>query len=305
MNHGRRAAGTTAVVLALAVAVATLCGGVFSRTAQAATAYRYWAYYVASGASWQYSQRGPAAEHPADGEVQGWRFAVQADSTGSLAPRTTPDFAKLCASTAAVAGQLRVGIVLDFGTAADAPAGEKPPAGVVTGCVHVPSGASGVAVLDAAVGTGQVRIGAGLICGIDGYPKSECAPAVNVSTPTPAATPTRVATPTGVATPSPTAVTPAAASARSATSAPSAAAPPESLRPAAESATPAVRTSVPGTADPSATDSATTSNPPATTLDSLPTDSGSHGLPVTAILGGVLVVCLGAAATWRGLARHR
>jgi len=295
-------------VLALAVAASILCG-VFSRTAQAATAYRYWAYYVANGVSWQYSQRGPAAEHPADGEVQGWRFAVQADSTGSLAPRTTPDFAKLCASTAAVAGQLRVGIVLDFGTAADAPAGEKPPAAVVTGCVHVPSGASGVAVLDAAVGTGQVRIGAGLICGIDGYPKSECAPAVNVSTPTlasppnpapsPAPNPASGAVPARTARPSLT--TPAASKTLTATAESGAtkAAPPSSAP--APAAVPGV--TEPST-DPSAVDSSAVSGPPVATLDSVATGKGSHHLPVMAILGGVLVVVLGAAAIWRGAVRR-
>src|SRR5476651_774577 len=117
--------------------------------ASAATAYRYWAYYVAHGTSWQYSERGPATEYPVDGEVQGWRFAVQVDAANGLLPRAAPDFATLCASTPAKAGELRVGVVIDFGLATDAPAHEKPPAEVVPGCVYVQDGATGAAVLQA------------------------------------------------------------------------------------------------------------------------------------------------------------
>ena len=162
---------------------ATLAAGALfgsARPAQAATADRYWAYFVASDTSWQYSQRGPATQYPVDGQVQGWRFAVQADGARNVAtPRRTPDFASLCATTGPVSGRLRVGVVLDFGTRSDAPADEIPPAGPVTGCVTVPDGATGLAVLDAAAGTAGVRIGtgsdAGLVCGIAGYPKAGCA----------------------------------------------------------------------------------------------------------------------------------
>jgi len=111
--------------------------------ARAATAYRYWAYYVAHRSSWQYATRGPATEYPVDGEVQGWRFAVQIDSGNGLEPRATPTFATLCASTPPKAGDIRVGVVLDFGLAADAPAHDHPPATVVPGCVSVPSGSTG------------------------------------------------------------------------------------------------------------------------------------------------------------------
>lgn len=162
-----------------------------SAPASASTAYRYWAFYLAHGSTWQYAQRGPASEYPADGDVEGWRFAVQADAASGLTPRDVPDFATLCASTPPKAGELRVGIVIDFGVAGDAPAHEPPPAGVVPGCVYVHDGASGAAVLQVAT---TVRIGtgsdAGLVCGIDGYPKTECGPAVTVaSTATPTAQP--------------------------------------------------------------------------------------------------------------------
>ena len=113
---------TRAAALGLA-ALAGCAAMVFALPAHAsaATAYRYWGYYIAHGTSWQYSQRGPASEYPADGEVQGWRFAVQADATSGLVPRAAPDFATLCATTPAKAGELRVGLVVDFGLATDAP----------------------------------------------------------------------------------------------------------------------------------------------------------------------------------------
>lgn len=186
MILGRRLAGAVMAALAIVVGVAG-----FAATAHAASAYRYWTYYIAAPgtSAWAYSQRGPAAEHPQDGEVQGWRFAIQADRSGGLTPRLSPDFAKLCGTQQAQSGKVRVGIVLDFGVAQDAPAGEHPPADVVTGCVQVADGASGVDVLDAAVGAANVRIGKGLICGINGYPRSECADVVAAPKPT-SATPT-------------------------------------------------------------------------------------------------------------------
>ncbi len=75
-------------------------------------------------------------------------------------------------------------MVVDFGLATDAPAHETPPAGVVPGCVYVHDGDTGADVLAAAA---AVRIGtgsdAGLVCGIDGYPKTECAVAVATHAP--------------------------------------------------------------------------------------------------------------------------
>jgi hypothetical protein len=216
VKPGRRFAGALVAALAIVVGASG-----FASTAHAATAYRYWTYYVAAPgtASWTYSQRGPASEHPQDGEVQGWRFAIQADRSGGLTPRLTPDFAKLCGTQAAQtaqAGRVRVGIVLDFGVADDAPAGERPPAGVVTGCVQVADGANGVDVLDAAVGAANVRIGQGLICGINGYPKSECADAVAApKPPSPKPAPSKSATqkpPATTAKPATTQVTTAASS---------------------------------------------------------------------------------------------
>jgi hypothetical protein len=266
--------------------------------ASAATAYRYWAFYVGHGSTWQYAQRGPASEYPADGDVEGWRFAIQTDAAGGLMPRDVPTFATLCATTPAKAGDIRVGLVIDFGAASDAPAHESPPAGVVPGCVYVHAGDTGAAVLQAAT---TVRIGtgvdAGLVCGIDGYPKTECAPSVAVtqaSTPAPSSRPTT--TPAAARTP-----TTAASPASTVLPAPSSAPPVPALttdRPAIDSASPvgSEPLAIGGSARSSVAASASAAA--ATSLAALKTSGGSR-VAVTAVLGGVLVVALAAAAVWR------
>lgn len=290
--YARRVASAAGAVLALVVVASCVLGLVPARRAEADTAYRYWAFYIANGATWNYSSRGPAAEHPADGEVQGWRFAVQLDRTGELAPRTTPTFDQLCASTPAVSGKLRVGLVLDFGTAADAPTGETRPAQIVNGCVQVASGASGADVLLAAVGAGHVRVGStGLVCGIDGYPKTECAPAVDISRTTQTPTPTTAPTTTAKATPA-------------ATHGDSTPTPTESTATQAKSSVPSELSSTAQvTSDSGASPSTAASDPQSVSgsvlpLSSLKTQksSTSHGFPLAAVAGALLVLGLGAAA---------
>ncbi|MGH8889378.1 MAG: SCO2322 family protein [Acidothermaceae bacterium] len=300
MTKGRRFASTALAVLAI-VAIAGSLVGIGSGTAQAATAYRYWAFYVASGSNWQYSQRGPAFEHPVDGEVQGWRFAVQAEAAGNLAPRTTPDFAKLCASTPAKQGDLRVGIVLDFGLASDAPTGEKPRAQVVSGCVQVASGSTGVDVLDAAVGASNVRIGNGLICGIDGYPKTECAAAVSapIATASPATAPTKsAATPAKSPAPKPPTVTPTPMP----TATPASTA--ETIRSSQPLAAPA---SAAAAAVPTTASALSSAGPAASSLPltSLNTAHKSSGFPAGTVIGAILVVALALGAALKTLAGRR
>jgi hypothetical protein len=303
-----RAAALGLVALAgYAAVVMTVTG-----QASAAAAYRYWAYYVAAPAtvahasSWQYSQRGPASEHPVDGEVQGWRFAVQTDAANGLLPGATPDFSVLCASTPAKPGDIRVGIVVDFGVARDAPAHEKPPAGVVRGCVNVNDEATGADVLAAAA---AVRIGtgsdAGLVCGIDGYPRTECAVAVAITpvppTATPSPTPARASPTTTPSTqqPSPTPDPPLSASTA-----------PVSPTPGNPPA--AISSTIPSDAAPVAA----TSAPPESSVPAAPTSppslatlrSNTHhgrGIAATTVAGIALIAILGAAAIWRTRARGR
>ncbi|MDQ1463081.1 MAG: hypothetical protein QOC73_22 [Actinomycetota bacterium] len=297
MTTARRRAGparVAAVALVTLVAVMALAG-----RAHAATAYRYWAYYVAHANSWQFSQRGPAAEYPVDGEVQGWRFAIQAEAGRGLAPRALPDFAKLCGATPVTSGQLRVGIVIDFGVSADAPAGERPPGTAVSGCVHVADGGSGADVLRAAAavrsGTGS---DGGLVCGIDGYPANECAAVVAAK---PAPTPTPTATGKAMPTATPLLTAPAKGTA------PVPAAASSTEVPAARSSTakPSTATSSPPpTPAASAPSNAISSSPP--TLASLRTAATRPDhFPVGAVVGAALVVAIGAGASWRARAGRR
>jgi len=311
MTLTRAAAFGLAALAACAAVVITVSG-----QASATTAYRYWTYYVTSphGTSWQYSQRGPASEYPVDGEVQGWRFAVQVDAGNGLLPRAAPDFATLCKSTPAKAGDLRVGIVIDFGLATDAPAHEKPPAGVVPGCLYVRDGKTGTDVLAAAA---AVRIGtgsdAGLVCGIDGYPKTECAvavavkPAAPVATPSP--TPSRASPHVTASSHAPT--TPAATT-RSATAA--LATPAAVISSAANSPAPSAALQSGLAQSPVLAQSPI--GPPsrvpapasasALSLAALRSNARhSHGVAATTIGGVALIVILGGAAIWRTRARGR
>ena len=87
--------------------------------AHAASAYRYWSYFTSSDGTWTYAMKGPADLVPADGTVEGWRFAVTSDAMATPpTPVQAPDFATLCKDVPAEAGKKRVGLVIDAGPAA-------------------------------------------------------------------------------------------------------------------------------------------------------------------------------------------
>ena len=93
----------TAVLLLLAVAAPAHAAG-----------YRYWSYWLRSGDSWTYAQTGPAMHTPADGSVEGWRFAVSEDAAATAAqPRGIADFAGICAGRPAMPGRKRVALLID------------------------------------------------------------------------------------------------------------------------------------------------------------------------------------------------
>jgi hypothetical protein len=72
----------------------------------------------------------------------------------------------------------RIALVIDFGSKAYAPKGEKVPRTIVR-CVTTAKGSQGIDVLGQAV---KVRsASSGLICGFNGYPKKECG--VEIETP--------------------------------------------------------------------------------------------------------------------------
>ena len=174
MKHPRHARLLRAAVITIVVALA---GGVVAAPAQAA-AYRYWGYFHVTKGAWAFAQTGPAQTIPADGTVDGWRFAV-ADESSVRTPRATPAFAALCAGTAVKAGVKRVGLVLDFGRPADSADGATPPAAKAT-CVAVPVKATGADILVA--GGATLRLSKVLTCAIDGWPATGCGDSVaNVS----------------------------------------------------------------------------------------------------------------------------
>lgn len=139
--------------------------------AHAAT-YRYWSYWT-GGDQWSYSNRGPAFRVPADASVEGWRFVVSPrDGSHATPPSSASSFDQLCSGQpAAAAGQKRVAVVIDFGPAGIAPVGESPPA-TSTSCVTVPADANGLQILQSVA---KLRFhSSGLICGIAGFPATEC-----------------------------------------------------------------------------------------------------------------------------------
>jgi hypothetical protein len=156
----RRAALGIAVALALTV----LLPGVAN-----AAAYRYWGYYQLSGDTWQFATKGPDQTKPADGSVEGWRYAVGSEGS-SRTPRVTVTFDDICGDTKAQAGKKRVGVVIDYGRAADTEDGSTPPEPRAD-CASVDEAASGSEVLAA---VGEVRAENGLVCAIDEEPATGC-----------------------------------------------------------------------------------------------------------------------------------
>ena len=174
----RRPAGALTVLLLALLFVAGT-----ARTADAADGYKYWNYFHVEGGKYVFAQTGAADFTPKDGTVEAYRYGLSSTAAG-LAPRTDPatyTVEKICKGTKAEQGQKLVGVLLDYGTAADAESGETPPKPRAA-CAAVPTNANGQQVLDAVA---DVRVENQLTCGIDGYPVKSCS--VTVKNP-PAAT---------------------------------------------------------------------------------------------------------------------
>ncbi|MEU2909272.1 SCO2322 family protein [Streptomyces massasporeus] len=155
--------------LLLLLASLLLCAG--AGQAQAA-GYRYWSFWERDGEHWVYATRGPSLARPSDGDVQGFRFAVSEDSADAARPRGEADFATICAKTPAQDGRKRVALVIDFGTPADAPEGETPPA-ARTACARVSPDATTAEALAAVAEPLRYDTNA-LLCAIAGYPEKGC-----------------------------------------------------------------------------------------------------------------------------------
>jgi hypothetical protein len=179
---GRR---TTAPALALALALLLL---VLGGAGQArAVGYRYWSFWDLTGGKWTYATQGPSTARPSDGEVQGLRFAVSEDSQHAVQPRGEREFAAICAKTPAQRGKKRVALVIDPGTAADAPSGERPPS-PRTACARVSPDASTAEALAMVAKPLRYDTNA-LLCAIAGYPRTGCGDPVAADGPTASARP--------------------------------------------------------------------------------------------------------------------
>lgn len=167
MKQSRPISGRLALAATLVGLLAAL---VLPAGAANAAAYRYWGYYQWDGKAWAFAQKGAAQIKPADGSVEGWRFAV-GEETSTRFPRTTEvDFEGVCGGTKAEDGKKRVAVVLDFGRTADSADGTTPPEPEAH-CASVPTEATGLEVLGAVA---DVRTDKALVCGIDGYPAAGC-----------------------------------------------------------------------------------------------------------------------------------
>ncbi|MER5895936.1 SCO2322 family protein [Streptomyces sp. NPDC001876] len=159
----------TAALLLLVGALLTVLG---AGSAQAA-GYRYWSFWEGDGGkNWSYATQGPSLVRPDDGAVQGFRFSVSEDSQDSAQPRRAPDFGAICAGTPAKDGSKRIALVIDPGTAADAPDGEKPPA-LRTACARVEPDATAADAL-ASVAKPLRYDSSAMLCAISDYPASGC-----------------------------------------------------------------------------------------------------------------------------------
>ncbi|MFG2346702.1 SCO2322 family protein [Streptomyces phaeochromogenes] len=142
-----------------------------------AVGYRYWSFWDRNSTAdtadtWVYATQGPSTARPSDGDVQGFRFSVSEDSKDSAKPRGAADFATICAKTPAREGSKRVGLVLDFGTTADAPSGSTPPR-PRTACARIDDDATTADALAAVAKPLRYDTNA-LLCAIAGYPTTGC-----------------------------------------------------------------------------------------------------------------------------------
>lgn len=158
-------------LLALLAALLTLPMTLLAAAPAQADSFRYWSYWNEEAGTWVAAETGPADVVPADGAVIGWRFLVSGeDPASNRAPRWLGDASEACGSEAAAAGEKQVAVVIDTGTAADAPAGETPPSPEVL-CAAVPEAAN---ALQATQAVADTRLDDGFVCAISGFPATGC-----------------------------------------------------------------------------------------------------------------------------------
>lgn len=165
--------------LVLAVLAGLALTGTTATVAHAEDGFRFWSYYQWSNGKWGFASKGPDGIVPADGAVEGWRFAVGGKAPRT--PRTTGDFQAICGSVPAETGKKRVAVVVDPGTPEDAPTTGGTPSAANGTCVVTDTKSTGANVLTAVA---DVRIEKSLTCAIDGYPAKGCGdPVKNIQVP--------------------------------------------------------------------------------------------------------------------------
>lgn len=138
-----------------------------------AAEYKYWTFWTQEGDSWVFSPVGSASTNPPEGSAQAWRFDATSPSVPGLPPADLPDavFERACGDVLPIVRTKRVAIVIDSGDPALSPEGETPPAPTAYCAVGKPD-TNGYDLLKTVV---ALRTDNGFICGISGYPASECA----------------------------------------------------------------------------------------------------------------------------------
>ncbi len=166
---------------AVAVALLTLAvAGTSAAVSAADSGYRYWNFWVEDAGSWTLPEETQQERQLADASVDGWHFGVWGDDGGDP-PRSVTSFNSLCPALAAGTAHpdtVRVAVVIDPGTADDAPAGQSPRA-IRTVCLRLSAGSTSRDALERAATS--VRIENNTVCAIDDYPRGECAPLVGQS----------------------------------------------------------------------------------------------------------------------------
>ena len=166
----------TTTTITLLVAVAWLGG---ASPVLAETAYRYWSFWTVTEGTWTYANVGPASVEVRDGDAFGWRFGISTEQgSPDAAPRAEAGelFALACAETPPEVDHVRVGFILDSGGPDSTPDGQVTPAPRMA-CGVVPQGSTSAVALS---GVAELRVEAGFVCAIDGYPQGECAPAIEL-----------------------------------------------------------------------------------------------------------------------------
>lgn len=178
--NARRLLAAAGSLLLSTIAALVFVTGV-AGTAHAADGFRYWNYFHLKGDAWAFSQVGAGQYQPKDGAVEGYRFGTSTTADG-LPPRadlSQVNFDTVCDGTEAAAGQKRVAVVIDYGTAADAD--DSTPPDPRADCAVVDANATGQQVLTAVA---DVRADNGLTCALDGYPARGCGdPVANAKEP--------------------------------------------------------------------------------------------------------------------------